>query len=131
MTMAASLEGRVPFLDHEFIEYVASIPSKLKVHNLKTKYIFKEAMRPILPSAIIDRRKHGFAVPIGEWFKKELKTYATEVFQDRKTAQRGYFDIEYIQSLLDEHQNGIQDYSPQLWTLLIFELWCREYLDKT
>lgn len=131
MTMAASLEGRVPFLDHEFIEYVASISSKLKVHNLTTKYIFKEAMRPILPSAIIDRRKHGFAVPIGEWFKKELKTYATEVFQDRKTAQRGYFDVGYIQSLLDEHQSGIQDYSPQLWTLLIFELWCREYLDKT
>ncbi|PIE34626.1 asparagine synthase (glutamine-hydrolyzing) [candidate division KSB3 bacterium] len=129
MTMAASLEGRVPFLDHEFIEYVASLPSSLKAHNLTTKYIFKEAMRPLLPSAIIDRRKHGFAVPIGEWFKSDLKSYATEVFQDRKTTQRGYFRPEYIQSLLDEHQKGTQDFSPQLWSLLIFELWCREYLD--
>ncbi len=129
MTMAVSLEGRVPFLDHELIEYVASLPSSLKVHNLTTKYIFKEAMRPLLPSTIVDRRKHGFAVPIGEWFKNDLKSYATEVFQDRKTTQRGYFHAEYIQSLLDEHQKGIQDFSPQLWSLLIFELWCREYLD--
>ncbi len=130
MTMAVSLEGRVPYLDHEFVEFVASLPSKLKVHKLTTKYILKEAMRPLLPASIIDRRKHGFAVPIGEWFKSELKTYATEVFQDKTTAQRGFFNIEYIQSLLDEHQNGIQDYSSHLWALLIFELWCREYLDK-
>jgi asparagine synthase (glutamine-hydrolysing) len=130
MTMAASLEGRVPFLDHEFVEYVASIPSELKVRKFTTKHIFKEAMRPLLPSNIIDRRKHGFGVPIGEWFKKELKTYTTEVFQDRTTTQRGYFDSDYILSLLDEHQKGVEDYSSQLWALLTFELWCREYLDK-
>ncbi|GAK51750.1 asparagine synthase (Glutamine-hydrolyzing) [Candidatus Moduliflexus flocculans] len=130
MTMAASLEGRVPFLDVEFMEYAASIPSSLKAHNLTTKYIFKEAMRPLLPSSIIDRRKHGFGVPVGEWFKKELKTYATEVFQDSRTQQRGFFNSEYIMSLLDKHQEGLQDFSPQLWTLLIFELWCREYLDS-
>ncbi len=130
MTMAVSLEGRVPFLDHEFVEFVASIPSDLKVHKFTTKYIFKEAMRPLLPSNIIDRRKHGFAVPIGEWFKNELKTYTTEIFQDTTTKQRGFFNIDHIQSLLDEHQKGLQDYSSQLWALLIFELWCREYLDK-
>ncbi len=130
MTMAASLEGRVPFLDHEFIEYAASIPSSLKVRNLTTKYIFKEAMRPILPSIITDRRKHGFAVPVGEWFKKELKDYASDIFQDSKTTQRGYFDATYIQNLMSEHQKGLQDYSSQLWTLLMFELWCREYLDN-
>jgi asparagine synthase (glutamine-hydrolysing) len=130
MTMAVSLEGRVPFLDHEFVEFVAAIPSKFKTHKLKTKYIFKEAMRPLLPSDIIDRRKHGFAVPIGEWFRNELKAYTTEVFQDKVTAQRGFFNIKYILSLLDEHQTGIQDYSSHLWALLIFELWCREYLDK-
>ena len=129
MTMAASLEGRVPFLDFEFMEYVASIPSSLKAHNLTTKHIFKEAMRPLLPSSIIDRRKHGFGVPVGEWFKKELKTYATEVFQDSRTQQRGFFNSEYVMSLLDTHQEGLQDFSPQLWTLLMFELWCREYLD--
>jgi asparagine synthase (glutamine-hydrolysing) len=130
MTMAVSLEGRVPFLDHEFVEFVAPIPSKFKAHRLTTKYIFKEAMRPLLPAEIINRKKHGFAVPIGEWFRGELKTYATEVFQDRTTVQRGFFNIKYIQSLLDEHQTGIQDYSSHLWALLIFELWCREYLDK-
>jgi asparagine synthase (glutamine-hydrolysing) len=130
MTMAVSLEGRVPFLDHEFVEFVASIPSQFKTHKLTTKYIFKEAMRPHLPTDIIDRKKHGFAVPIGEWFKNELKTYATEVFQDKKTVERGFFNTSYILSLLDEHQRGIQDYSSHLWALLIFELWCREYLDK-
>jgi asparagine synthase (glutamine-hydrolysing) len=129
MTMAASLEGRVPFLDHEFVEYVASIPSNLKIRNLTTKYIFKEAMRPTLPGPIIDRRKHGFGVPIGEWFKDELRDYANDVFQDTKTTQRGYFDASYSRKLLEEHQKGLQDYSPQLWTLLMFELWCREYLD--
>jgi len=130
MTMAASLEGRVPFLDVEFMEYVASIPSSLKAHNLTTKYIFKEAMRPLLPSSIIDRRKHGFGVPVVEWFKKDLKTYATEVFQDSRTQQRGFFNSEYVMSLLNTHQNGLHDFSPQLWTLLMFELWCREYLDS-
>jgi asparagine synthase (glutamine-hydrolysing) len=87
-------------------------------------------MRPLLPSDIINRRKHGFAVPIGEWFKNELKTYATEVFQDRTTKQRGFFDTDFMQFLLDEHQKETEDYSSQLWALLIFELWCREYLDK-
>ena len=130
MTMAASLEGRVPFLDVELMEYVASIPSSLKAYNLTTKYIFKEAMRPLLPSAIIDRRKHGFGVPVGEWFKNELKPYATEVFQDSRTQQRGFFNNEYVMSLLNTHQEGLQDFSPQLWTLLMFELWCREYLDS-
>lgn len=129
MTMAVSLEGRVPYLDHELVEFVASMPSEFKVHRLTTKYILKEAMRQILPSNIVNRRKHGFAVPIGEWFKHDLKDYVTDVFQDKKTIERGWFDHEYVLSLVREHQNGIQDYSPQLWTLLIFELWCREYLD--
>lgn len=130
MTMAASLEARVPFLDYEFVEYVASLPSSVKIHNLTTKHIFKEAMRPLLPSGIVDRRKHGFGVPVAEWFKKELKDYANEVFRDSRTQQRGYFNGEYVLSLLDEHQKGLQDFSQQLWALLIFELWCREYLDQ-
>lgn len=130
MSMAVSLEGRVPYLDHEFVEFVARIPSTFKVHKLTTKYILKEAMRDLLPDAIIDRRKHGFAVPIGEWFKHELKTYAQDVFQDKRTRERGFFQTDYMLSLLQEHQNGIRDYSSQLWALLIFELWCREYLDN-
>lgn len=130
MTMAVSLEGRVPYLDHEFMEFVAAIPSAFKTHRLTTKYILKEALRGLLPDNIIDRRKHGFAVPIGEWFKTDLKAYATEVFQDKTTTERGWFNTTYILSLLNDHQNGLQDYSSQLWALLIFELWCREYLDK-
>jgi asparagine synthase (glutamine-hydrolysing) len=109
---------------------VAQIPSEFKIHKLTTKYILKEAMRGLLPDAIIDRRKHGFAVPIGEWFKHELKTYAQEVFHDKTTVERGFFQTDYILSLLQEHQNGIRDYSSHLWALLIFELWCREYLDN-
>lgn len=129
MTMAASLEGRVPFLDHEFVEYIAALPSELKVRKLTTKYILKEALRPLLPSKIINRRKHGFAVPIGEWFKQELKAYTQEVFHDQTTIQRGYLNHEYVLSLLEAHQEGTQDYSSQLWAVLVFELWCRQYLD--
>jgi asparagine synthase (glutamine-hydrolysing) len=130
MTMAASLEGRVPFLDHELVEFVAAMPAEFKVHKMTTKYILKEALTGLLPKSIIERKKHGFAVPIGEWFKKDLNTYATEVFHDQKTIQRGWFNQEYILALLQEHQTGTQDYSSQLWALLMFELWCREYLDK-
>lgn len=129
MTMAASLEGRVPFLDHELVEYIASLPSELKIRKLTTKYILKEALRPLLPASIINRRKHGFGVPIGEWFKKELKSYTADLFHDQTTIQRGYLNHEYVLSLLDEHQKGTQDYSSQLWAVLVFELWCREYLD--
>ena len=118
------------FLDHEFVEFVAAIPSKFKTHKLTTKYLLKEAMKPLLPAEIVERRKHGFGVPLGEWFKNELKAYAKEVFWDPATVQRGLFKTPYIQTLLDEHQKGLRDYSPQLWALLIFELWCREYLDK-
>ena len=131
MTMAVSLEGRVPFLDHEFVEFVAAMPSTFRIHKLTTKDIMKEAMRGLLPNAIIDRRKHGFGVPIAEWFKYELKNYAQEVFRDPKTAARGFFNVEYMLSLLEAHQAGTQDYSSHLWALLMFELWCREYLDKS
>ncbi len=129
MTMAASLEGRVPFLDHEFVEFVAAMPSTFKTNKLTTKYILKEAMRGILPKGIIERRKHGFGVPIAEWFKGDIKTYTEEVFHDPRTQQRGLFNADVMVSLLNEHQQGLQDYSGQLWALLMFELWCREYLD--
>ena len=130
MTMAASLEGRVPFLDHEFIEFVAAMPSTFKTNKLTTKYILKEAMRGVLPKNIIDRRKHGFGVPIAEWFKADIKSYAEDVFHDSRTRERGLFKNDFMVSLLAEHQEGLQDYSGQLWALLMFELWCREYLDK-
>jgi asparagine synthase (glutamine-hydrolysing) len=130
MTMAVSLEGRVPFLDHEFIEFVAAMPSAFKVHKMTTKYILKEAMRGVLPKSIIERRKHGFAVPIAEWFKRDIKTYAEDVFHDPRTKERGLFKPDFMVSLLEEHQLGLQDYSGHLWALLMFELWCREYLDK-
>jgi asparagine synthase (glutamine-hydrolysing) len=129
MTMAASLEGRVPFLDHELIEFVAAMPSAFKAHKQTTKYILKEAMHGLLPQSIIERRKHGFAVPIAEWFKRDIKGYAQEVFHDSRTRERGLFHPDAVLGLLDEHQDGLQDYSGQLWALLMFELWCREYLD--
>jgi asparagine synthase (glutamine-hydrolysing) len=90
----------------------------------------KEAMRGLLPKEIIERRKHGFAVPIAEWFKRGIKTYTEEVFHDPKTKERGLFNTDVMISLLEEHQLGMQDYSNHLWALLMFELWCREYLDK-
>lgn len=130
MTMAVSLEGRVPFLDHELVEFAAQIPSDLKVKGLTTKYIFKHALHGILPSQIIHRRKHGFGVPLLEWFRTDLKPLLEEILLGDRLRERGLFNVDYIRLLIEEHQKGLKDYSQHLWALLIFELWCREYLDS-
>lgn len=129
MTMAVSLEGRVPFLDHELVEFAAHIPPELKIKGLTTKYIFKKALSGILPSQIIHRRKHGFGVPLAEWFRADLKPLLEEVLLGERLKRREFFNTDYIRLLIEEHQKGLQDYSQHLWALLIFELWCQEYLD--
>ncbi len=129
MSMAVSLEARVPLLDHELIELVGAIPSRLKLHGLETKYIFKKAMEGIVPHEILYREKQGFGVPINEWINSELKDRIGEDLRAKKTAERGFFEQSYVESLIAEHARGRRDNSHLLWILWMLELWHRRYID--
>lgn len=129
MTMANSLEARVPLLDHELIEFVVGIPSHLKMNGLETKHILKKAMEGIVPNEILYREKQGFGVPIGEWINIQLRDRIIGDLSDRRTLERGFFNIDYIQTLLKEHASGRRDHSHSLWVLWMFELWQRKYID--
>ena len=128
MSMAASLEARVPLLDHKLIEFVMQIPTELKLKGLETKYIFRKAVKGIVPDEILNRPKQGFGVPIGDWINLQLKQRIHETLSERKTLERGFFDAKYIKVLLDEHSNKRRDHSYALWILYILELWQRRFL---
>ncbi len=126
MTMAASLEARVPLLDHELIEMVQKIPPRLKLKDAETKYIFKKAMEGIVPHEILYREKQGFGVPINEWINVQLKDRMHGDLLDKRTLERGLFDEKYIKLLLDEHHSNRRDHSHSLWILWMLELWQRQ-----
>ncbi|MEA2205837.1 MAG: hypothetical protein QOE77_2613 [Blastocatellia bacterium] len=131
MSMAVSLEARVPLLDHKLIEFVARIPASLKMKGGESKYIFKRAVEDLVPSEILHRPKQGFGVPIGEWINKELRHEIRDTFADPRTRQRGYLEPAYVDLLLDEHERGRRDHSWALWALLILELWQRTFADTS
>lgn len=128
-TMASSLEARSPFLDHQLMEFAASLPADLKVRGRETKVILRSALRGWVPDEILDAPKRGFRLPLGDWFRGELRGYTRDVLLDARAAGRGYFDQSYVRELLDRHGNGVQDHSQGIWTLLMFELWHREFVD--
>jgi asparagine synthase (glutamine-hydrolysing) len=129
MSMAVSLEARVPLLDHELIELVQRIPARLKLNGTETKYIFKKAMEGIVPAGILYREKQGFGVPINEWINASLKDRIVADLGDRRTLERGYFEPKFVRSMLDEHARGRRDQSHPLWILWMLELWHRRYID--
>ena len=129
MSMAHSIEARVPLLDHKVVEFAATIPLDMRLKNGITKHIFKQAMRGILPDAIIDRPKRGFAIPLGSWFRGKLGSFVSDLLLSRTSRQRGIFNPQYIEKLVDMQSRG-RDLDLQLWTLISFELWCRAFLDK-
>jgi asparagine synthase (glutamine-hydrolysing) len=130
MSMAHSIEARPPLLDHKFVEFAATIPARLRLAGGDTKYIFKKAMRGILPDAIIDRRKRGFAVPLAQWFRGELAGFARDVLLSETCRERGIFDTRAVERLFQLHRRG-RDLNLHLWTMLSFELWCRRFMDTT
>jgi len=129
-TMANSLEARIPFLDHLFMEFAAGIPSHLKLRGFTTKLILKEAFSDLVPEAILKRKKMGFGVPISRWFRNELKDYIYEILLDRKTLNRGYFKREGIERLLNDHIASRYDHSARIWALLFLETWFRVFMDR-
>lgn len=129
MSMAHSIEARVPLLDHKLIEFAATIPADLLLRNGSTKYVFKRAMRGILPDEIIDRPKHGFGVPLGRWFRGQLGSFVRELLLSDTSRRRGIFNPAYVEQLVRQQERG-RALDLQLWTLISFELWCRTFLDR-
>ena len=130
MTMAHSIEARPPLLDHRLVEFAATIPARFRLRGGTTKYLFKQAMRGLLPDAIIDRPKHGFAVPLAHWFRGELGGFARDMLLGARCRQRGIFDPRSVRALLQRNDRG-RNLDLQLWTMLSFELWCRRFLDES
>jgi asparagine synthase (glutamine-hydrolysing) len=128
-TMAVSLEARSPFLDHRVMEFAASLPARYKLRGLTTKLLLKKALKGLLPSENLTRSKMGFGVPIGRWFRDELKGFLKETILSERAHSRGYFKREALNHVVQEHTEGRRDYAHQLWTLLMLELWHREFTD--
>lgn len=129
-TMAVSLEARSPFLDHHVIEFAASLPQDLKLRRLTSKYLLKKVLRKLLPSENLNRRKMGFGVPIGHWFRGKMQPFLREVVLSEKAMRRGLFKPEAVRQLIELHTRGERDYSHQLWTLLMLELWFNRFIDS-
>ncbi len=128
-TMAVSLEARSPFLDHHLIEFAASLPEKLKLRGLTTKYLLKRMLKKLLPAENLDRRKMGFGVPIGHWFRGKLQPFLRETILSERALNRGLFRPEAVKQLVELHTRGERDNSHQLWTLLMLELWFQKFID--
>ncbi|MBU1487680.1 asparagine synthase (glutamine-hydrolyzing) [bacterium] len=127
-SMANSLEGRVPFLDHTLVEFVTSLPANLKLRGLTTKYILKKAMKKRLPKGIANRPKKGFGIPVARWIKGELKELVLDMVNPTKIKREGFFCPQYIDRLLADHFKGRKDNRKLIWTLLVFELWHQKYM---
>ncbi len=125
MTMAASIEERVPFLDHKLVELAARVPTRLLTRGFRTKVLLKQALRPYLPPETMNRRKVGFAVPVGEWFRKPLKSLVADLVLSSDARTSGYFNPSNMERFVREHFDGARDRQKQLWALVNFELWRR------
>jgi len=130
MSMAHSIESRPALLDHRLIEFAATIPADLRLHGETTKYLFKRAMRGVLPDAIVDRPKQGFAIPLSDWFRGDWSGFLRDVLLSESCRQRGIFEPRYLERLLTLQRRG-RPLDLHLWTLLSFEQWCRTFLDRT
>ncbi|MBV9217379.1 MAG: hypothetical protein JO053_14515, partial [Acidobacteria bacterium] len=129
MSMAASIESRVPFLDHKLVEFTARMPREMKLRGGTTKWILREAMKGILPAEILDRPKMGFPVPVGRWFRGEFKHVVDEFVLSERAMSRGIFDREFVRRLVAEHNSGV-NHDERLWALVNFEIWQRTFIES-
>jgi asparagine synthase (glutamine-hydrolysing) len=127
MTMAASLEGRMPFMDHELSAYVSALPDNFRVRGSTTKWILREAMKRLLPLQILERPKVGFRVPVNEWFQGPMKDYLFDHLTSSSSCTSVYYNKVTLNKLLKEHVNGRQNHEKLLWSLLNLEIWHNEY----
>ena len=128
-SMANSLEARSPFLDHNLIEFAASLPENLKMRGLRTKSLLKKVAARLVPREVVYRRKMGFGVPVGRWFRGEMKDFVRGVLLSEKSLGRGIVKPEMLTRYVDEHTSGKFDHAFQIWTLLMLELWFQRFID--
>lgn len=128
MSMAASIESRVPFLDHKMVEFATHLPEEMKLRGWTTKYVLRQAMRDILPKEILTRKKMGFPVPIGTWFRGPFRQIVDEYVLSNRSLERGIFNPDYIRELVRRHVAG-ENHAERLWMLVNFEIWQRRFFD--
>jgi asparagine synthase (glutamine-hydrolysing) len=129
MSMAASIESRVPFLDHEFVEFAAALPARYKVRGWTTKAALRRALEPLVPRRIITRKKMGFPVPVGPWLRDAWAPLVDEFVLGERARSRGLFDAGYVSRLVAEHRRGEWNHGDRLWLLINLELWQRIFID--
>jgi asparagine synthase (glutamine-hydrolysing) len=129
MSMAASIESRVPFLDDRLVEHVASLPSALKVRMWQTKAIFREAVRDIIPAEILTRRKMGFPVPLNQWLRRDFWPVVREFVIGSRATDRGLFDRPALVRMAEDHRAGRAQHGDRLWLLVNLEIWQRIFCD--
>lgn len=128
MSMAASIESRVPFLDHKLVEFTAKMPERMKLRGKTTKWVLREAMKGILPDEILNRPKMGFPVPVGGWFRNEFKHIVDEYVLGERAVNRGIFSSKYVTQLVAAHNAG-ENHDERLWAMVNFEIWYRRFID--
>jgi asparagine synthase (glutamine-hydrolysing) len=129
MSMAASIESRVPFLDHHLVEFAAALPPRMKLRGFSTKWILREAVKGLLPPDILTRSKMGFPVPFGVWMRGSAANLARDILLDSRTRQRGITDAKAVSALIEGHAAGASDGADALWSLINLELWYRTFID--
>jgi len=130
MSMAASIESRVPFLDHKLVEFAMRIPQRLKTRQLSGKYLLRRAMEDYLPAEVLHRSKMGFPTPIKPWLRYHLFDRVAKILTDGRLAERGILNATYVRNLLEGHRTGRFDATDSVWRLLNFEIWNRVFFDR-
>lgn len=130
MSMAHSIESRVPLLDHRLVEFAASLPASLHVRHGQRKQLFRQVASDLLPAAILARPKRGFGVPLSIWFRGHLRELFADTLLSTRALARGYFKEAFVRQLVNEHLSGVRDHTLRLWQLVVFERWHRLYLDE-
>jgi asparagine synthase (glutamine-hydrolysing) len=130
LTMANSLEARVPLLDHRLVEFAATVPPELKLHRNTGKWLLKQVAKRHLPIEIIERRKQGFPIPIERWLRAEARPLMRDLLATETLERRGYFHAPYVQKLMQQHEAGFADHSTQLWGLMSLEMWLLRFVDS-
>ena len=127
-SMANSLEARVPFLDHRLVEFIETLPPTLKLRHFQGKYLHKKAVRKWLPRQVVYRKKKGFANPVHEWLRGQMREYVQSCLLDDRSAVNQYFSRDFIKDTVARHQTDEQDYSRQIYLLMSFELWHQTFI---
>ena len=130
MSMAVSLEARVPLLDYRIVEFAVNLPPEMKIKRGETKRIFKRAMADRLPQAVLEKPKQGFSIPLKHWLRSSLKPMMMDLLSADKIQQRGYFNDQCVSHWMTDHLDGVENHSHKLWALMVFEIWNQEFIDS-